>query len=106
MSGDDGVTFQRCKAPGRIDGRLLSNPIGSVVSSRASSPSVLPPFPWVGLLTLAGAIFVSVTSEFLPTGLLPDMAKGLGVGVGTTGLLVSIFAGTGVAATRPRPTRT
>ncbi len=76
------------------------------MSSRASSPSVLPPFPWVGLLTLAGAIFVSVTSEFLPTGLLPDMAKGLGVGVATTGLLVSIFAGTVVAATTPLTTLT
>jgi predicted MFS family arabinose efflux permease len=71
------------------------------VSARPSSPSVLPPFPWVGLLTLAGAIFVSVTSEFLPTGLLPDMAAGLGVGVSTAGLLVAIFAGAVVAATTP-----
>jgi predicted MFS family arabinose efflux permease len=62
---------------------------------------VLPPFPWIGLVTLAGAIFVSVTSEFLPTGLLPDMARGLGVSVSTTGLLVSVFAGTVVAATTP-----
>jgi DHA1 family inner membrane transport protein len=27
------------------------------------------PFPWVGLVTIALAIFVSVTTEFLPTGL-------------------------------------
>ncbi len=27
-------------------------------------------FPWVALLVIAAAIFVSVTSEFLPTGLL------------------------------------
>ncbi|HEY0375137.1 MAG TPA: MFS transporter [Amnibacterium sp.] len=60
----------------------------------------------MGLLTLAGAIFVSVTSEFLPTGLLPDMAEGLGVGVATTGLLVAIFAGTVVAATTPLATLT
>jgi predicted MFS family arabinose efflux permease len=51
-------------------------------------------FPWIGLLTLAGAIFVSVTSEFLPTGLLPDMAEGLGVPPSRIGLLVSVFAGT------------
>ncbi|HET6825631.1 MAG TPA: MFS transporter [Amnibacterium sp.] len=76
------------------------------MSARPSSPSVLPPFPWVGLLTLAGAIFVSVTSEFLPTGLLPDMAAGLGVGVATTGLLVSIFAGAVVVATTPLATLT
>src|SRR5699024_3826969 len=51
-------------------------------------------FPWVGLLTLAGAIFVSVTSEFLPTGLLPDMARDLDVSLSTAGLLVTVFAGT------------
>ncbi|MEN9619886.1 MAG: hypothetical protein RL499_79, partial [Actinomycetota bacterium] len=37
------------------------------------------PFPWVGLITLAAAIFVLVTSEFLPTGLLPIMAADLEV---------------------------
>ncbi|WP_167132851.1 MFS transporter [Paramicrobacterium chengjingii] len=58
-------------------------------------------FPWVGLLTLAGAIFVSVTSEFLPTGLLPDMARDLDVSLSTAGLLVTVFAGTVVIATTP-----
>lgn len=58
-------------------------------------------FPWIGLLTLAGAIFVSVTSEFLPTGLLPDMAKELGVSLSTAGFLVTVFAGTVVVATTP-----
>lgn len=61
----------------------------------------VPPFPWIGLLTLAGAIFVSVTSEFLPTGLLPDMAAELHVSLSTVGLLVTIFAGTVVIATTP-----
>jgi predicted MFS family arabinose efflux permease len=59
------------------------------------------PFPWIGLITLAGAIFVSVTSEFLPTGLLPDMAAELHVSLSTVGLLVTIFAGTVVVATTP-----
>lgn len=58
-------------------------------------------FPWVGLLTLAGAIFVSVTSEFLPTGLLPEMAAELDVKISTVGLLITIFAGTVVVATTP-----
>ncbi|GHD46721.1 MFS transporter [Mycetocola manganoxydans] len=71
-----------------------------------SSPTTAPtpteaPFPWIGLLTLAGAIFVSVTSEFLPTGLLPDMASELGVSISTAGLLVTVFAGTVVIATTP-----
>jgi predicted MFS family arabinose efflux permease len=65
----------------------------------ATTPA--PAFPWVGLLTLAGAIFVSVSSEFLPTGLLPEMAADLDVKLSTVGLLVTIFAGTVVVATTP-----
>ncbi|MES2170667.1 MAG: MFS transporter [Actinomycetota bacterium] len=60
-----------------------------------------PAFPWVGLVVLAGAIFVSVTSEFLPTGLLPDMARDLHVSISQVGLLVTIFAGTVVLSTTP-----
>jgi predicted MFS family arabinose efflux permease len=55
----------------------------------------------VGLITLAGAIFVSVTSEFLPTGLLPEMAADLNVKLSTVGLLITIFATTVVVATTP-----
>jgi len=50
---------------------------------------------------LAGAIFVSVTSEFLPVGLLPDMAGELDVDESRIGLLVTIFAGTVVLSTTP-----
>src|SRR6476660_4927067 len=58
-------------------------------------------FPWIGLLTLATAIFVLVTSEFLPTGLLPDMARDLDVSQSQVGLLVTIFAATVVIFTAP-----
>lgn len=58
-------------------------------------------FPWIGLLTLGGAIFVSVTSEFLPTGLLPEMAEGLDVSQSRIGLLVTVFAGTVVLSAAP-----
>ena len=70
------------------------------MSSNSPTTSA-PAFPWVGLLVLAGAIFVSVTSEFLPTGLLPDMAEELGVSESRIGLLVTIFAGTVVISTTP-----
>ncbi len=50
---------------------------------------------------LAGATFVSVTSEILPTGLLPDMARELHVSESRIGLLVTIFAGTVVVSTTP-----
>lgn len=52
------------------------------------------PFPWLGLSTLGVAIFFLVTSEFLPTGLLPAMARDLGVSEAQIGLLITIFAGT------------
>ncbi|WP_235500917.1 MFS transporter [Agreia sp. Leaf244] len=50
------------------------------------------PFPWGGLLVLASAVFLSVTAEMLPTGLLPEMSAELGVGQSQIGLLVSVFA--------------
>ena len=50
------------------------------------------PFPWLGLITLAAAVFLSITSEMLPTGVLPDMSKTLGVTESQIGLLVTWFA--------------
>jgi predicted MFS family arabinose efflux permease len=58
-------------------------------------------FPLFRLLVLAGAIFVSVSSEFLPTGLLPDIAADLHVSESRIGLLVSVFAFTVVASAAP-----
>jgi DHA1 family inner membrane transport protein len=58
-------------------------------------------FPLFRLLVIAGAIFVNNTSEFLPTGLLPDIAGGLKVSESQVGLLVTVFAGTVVVATAP-----
>lgn len=58
-------------------------------------------FPWGGLIVLAGAVFLSVTSETLPTGLLPDMSASLRVSEPTVGLLVTIFAFTVVATSAP-----
>jgi DHA1 family inner membrane transport protein len=58
-------------------------------------------FPLFRLLVLAGAIFVSVSSEFLPTGLLPDIAVDLGVSESRVGLLVTLFAFTVVVSTVP-----
>jgi DHA1 family inner membrane transport protein len=58
-------------------------------------------FPLFRLLVISGAIFVAVSSEFLPTGLLPDMASDLGVSVSQVGLLVTIFAATVVVSAAP-----
>lgn len=58
-------------------------------------------FPWAGLLALAGAVFLSVTSEMIPTGLLPDMSASLGVSEAQIGLLVTVFAFTVVVTSTP-----
>ena len=58
-------------------------------------------FPLFRLLVLTGAIFVSVSSEFLPTGLLREMAIELGVSESRVGLLVTVFAATVVVSTAP-----
>ncbi|MFF2275956.1 MFS transporter [Agromyces sp. NPDC058126] len=69
----------------------------------SSIPTVhpAPPFPWLGLTVLASAVFLSVTIEMLPTGLLPDMSRELGVGEPLIGLLVTVFAATVVVLTVP-----
>ena len=57
--------------------------------------------PLLRLLVLSGAIFVSVSSEFLPTGLLPDIAADLDVSESRVGLLVTLFAFTVALTTAP-----
>lgn len=72
---------------------------------RASKLDGMPPedkpFPWVGLLTLSALIFMMVTSEFLPTGLLPEIAQQLKVSESQVGLLITVFAGTVVLTATP-----
>jgi DHA1 family inner membrane transport protein len=70
-------------------------------SSKSSST-----FPWVGLLTLSALIFTTVTSEFLPTGLLPDIAAEFEVSEAQVGFLVTIFAASVVVSAAPLATLT
>lgn len=60
-----------------------------------------PRLPWPGLIVLAAAVFLSITIEMLPTGLLPEMSAGLGVAEPFVGLLVSVFAFTVVVTSTP-----
>ena len=71
------------------------------MSTSSAPTTATAPFPLGRLLVLTGAIFVSVSSEFLPTGLLPDMARDLDVSESRVGLLVTIFALTVVVSTAP-----
>ncbi|AMM18836.1 MFS transporter permease [Frondihabitans sp. PAMC 28766] len=53
---------------------------------------------WSSVASVALGSFVLVLSEFLPIGLLPSIAQGLHVGVGTAGLMVVFTALTGAIA--------
>ncbi|WP_166877379.1 MFS transporter [Salinibacterium sp. ZJ450] len=64
-------------------------------------PSESRAFPWFGLIVLAAAVFMSVTNEMLPTGLLQPMSRELGVSEPQIGLLLSVFAGTVVLSSIP-----
>lgn len=72
-----------------------------MTASSTSPLATVPKFPWVGLLALAAAVFLSVTSEMIPTGLLPDMSASLGVSEAQIGLLVTVFAFTVVVTSTP-----
>lgn len=66
---------------------------------RAGAPTTT--LPWRALVVLASAVFLSITIEMLPTGLLPEMSADLGVGEPLVGLLVSVFAFTVVVTSTP-----
>ncbi len=65
------------------------------------SAPVIKPFPYLGLFMVAFAIFLSVTIEMLPTGLLSSMSSELGVAESLIGLTVSVFAFTVVFTSAP-----
>jgi DHA1 family inner membrane transport protein len=74
----------------------------SVFPPRAAAPALSPaPFPWIGLIALAATVFLSVSSEMIPTGLLPEMSRSLGVTPSQIGLLVTFFAFTVVVSSAP-----
>ncbi|MGN6742494.1 MAG: MFS transporter [Amnibacterium sp.] len=59
------------------------------------------PFPYAGFLVLAVVIVLAVTTEGLPTGLLPEMSTSLGVSRPDVGMLVTVYALTVAAASIP-----
>ncbi|WP_286329080.1 hypothetical protein [Agromyces marinus] len=67
-------------------------------SSRSRATTAV---PWRALVALASAVFLSITIEMLPTGLLPEMSRDLGVGAPLVGLLVSVFAFAVVVTSSP-----
>ncbi|MEU2059357.1 MFS transporter [Streptomyces sp. NPDC013455] len=60
----------------------------------------VPARPWAAVLALAAATFSVVTTEMLPVGLLPSLARDLGVSAGTAGLALTL-PGLAAAAAAP-----
>lgn len=64
------------------------------MSSAGSSPA------WLAVAALALSTFTSVTTEFIPVGLLTNIASSLNVSEGTAGLMITM-PGLVAAATGP-----
>lgn len=70
-------------------------PLSDPVAARRTA------LPVAALTVLAATVFLSITAEMLPTGLLPEMSRELGVSEPAVGLLVSVFAFTVVLTSTP-----
>ena len=51
------------------------------------------PRQWLALIGLTFSAFVFNTSEFMPIGLLTDIAADLGVSEGQAGMVITVYAG-------------
>jgi predicted MFS family arabinose efflux permease len=58
-------------------------------------------FPWAAMSAIGFTVFATVTSEFLPTGMLPSMSADLDVSTSQIGFLVSVWAATVVLTAIP-----
>ena len=57
----------------------------------ASSQTLTPtPAPWSAVATIGVGAFALVTAEFLPVGLLPQIASDLAISEGQAGLMITI----------------
>ncbi|MBW9095039.1 MFS transporter [Microbacterium jejuense] len=73
----------------------------STAPAATSSPTSVARFPLGALLLLSLGVFVTVTAESLPAGLMPEMAADLGVDPLRIGLLVSVWAVVVIATSLP-----
>ncbi|MBC3257625.1 MFS transporter [Pseudomonas paralactis] len=61
-------------------------------ASLAATAPLRDPLPLAGLLALASAGFITILTEAMPAGLLPQMSEGLGVSQALVGQLVTLYA--------------
>ncbi|MHC9086573.1 MFS transporter [Luteimonas sp. RIT-PG2_3] len=64
----------------------------SGAAALGAAPSQQARLPWTGLLALAAGGFITILTEALPAGLLPQIGAGLGVSEAWAGQLVSVYA--------------
>lgn len=63
-----------------------------IKENSAAAPSATDRLPWGGLLALSMATFITILTEALPAGLLPQIGTGLGVSETAAGQLVTVYA--------------
>jgi DHA1 family inner membrane transport protein len=69
--------------------------------TRRQAASTSERLPLLGLLTLSGAMFVSMATEFLPSGLIPQISADFGRSPSEVGHMVTVFALTVIATAAP-----
>src|SRR4051812_13429864 len=72
--------------------RMVRTAVTTTKLPQTGTTPVVRRFPWGGLSVLSVSVFLSVTAEMIPTGLLPEMSSSLQVSESQTGLLISFFA--------------
>lgn len=78
----------------------------AVPASAVTSSSASDRLPWGGLLALSMAAFITIVTEALPAGLLPQIGVGLGVSESAAGQLVTVYAVGSLVAAIPLTTFT
>lgn len=63
-------------------------------------------FPWLYLLLMSSVTFMGILSELVPSGILPEMSKGLNVSYSSIGLLLSVHVIASAVGTIPLITMT
>ncbi|ROR14531.1 MFS transporter [Erwinia sp. JUb26] len=85
---------------------MFSNEKCQAQAQPVGVPSSAERLPWIGLIALAMAAFITILTETLPAGLLPLMAQGLTVSEALVGQLVTVYAIGSLAAAIPLTTAT
>ncbi|SEJ42154.1 Predicted arabinose efflux permease, MFS family [Arthrobacter sp. yr096] len=71
------------------DPLVVGTPSPEATPAQTQQPKKI---PWGGLLVLAAAGFTAVTTELLPSGLLPQISRDLGVEESAVGSLTAVYA--------------